>query len=98
MDHFRHFSPSVLRMLDKTPEDSVKLWDLLDMDLQPSLIKDKAVLIGDAAHPFLPRKISPASSLLLSSSSSSFVSSSFVFFSFSFCPLLPHHKGPGNKC
>ncbi|KAJ4387129.1 hypothetical protein N0V93_007718 [Gnomoniopsis smithogilvyi] len=54
MGHFRNFSPAVLRMLDKAPENSVKVWDLLDMDLQPSLIKDRALLIGDAAHPFLP--------------------------------------------
>lgn len=38
------------------PEDGVKLWDLLDMELEQTLIKGKAVLIGDAAHPFLPRK------------------------------------------
>lgn len=44
-------------MLDKTPEDSVKLWDLLDMELQDSLINERALLIGDAARPFLPRKI-----------------------------------------
>lgn len=34
------------------------LWDLLDMELLPNLIKGKALLIGDAAHPFLPRKFS----------------------------------------
>lgn len=56
MDHFRTFAPSVPKMLDKTPKDSVKLWDLLDMELQPSLINKRALLIGDAAHPFLPRK------------------------------------------
>lgn len=40
-------------MLELAPEESIKLWDLLDMELQPSFIKEKAVLIGDAAHPFL---------------------------------------------
>ncbi|KAJ4425075.1 hypothetical protein N0V82_000128 [Gnomoniopsis sp. IMI 355080] len=54
MDHFRGFSPAVRRMLDKTSDDSVKMWNLLDMDLQPSLIRERALLIGDAAHPFLP--------------------------------------------
>lgn len=54
MSHFEDFAPAVLRMLDKASEDCVKLWDLVDMELQPSLIKHKAVLIGDAAHPFLP--------------------------------------------
>lgn len=55
LGHFDGFAPSVLRMLDKTPEDAIKVWDLLDMELQASLIKDRGVLIGDAAHPFLPR-------------------------------------------
>lgn len=54
MDHFKGFSPAVLRMLDMAPEDGVKLWDLVDMELQPNLIRDRAVLIGDAAHPFMP--------------------------------------------
>ncbi|KUI53730.1 3-hydroxybenzoate 6-hydroxylase 1 [Cytospora mali] len=54
LSHFETFAPPVLRMLDKAPGNNVKLWDLLDMELQPSLIKGKALLIGDAGHPFLP--------------------------------------------
>lgn len=45
-------------LLDKAPEDSVKLWDLVDMESQPRFVRDRAVLIGDAAHPFLPCKLS----------------------------------------
>lgn len=56
MDHFKGFSKGVLRMLDMAPEDGVMVWELMDMELQPSLIKSRAVLIGDAAHPFLPCK------------------------------------------
>lgn len=56
MNHFKSFDASVLRMLEKTPDDTIRLWDLLDMELQPSVVKDRAVLIGDAAHPFLPRE------------------------------------------
>lgn len=54
MSHFTSFAAPVQRMLELAPEESIKLWDLLDMELQPSFIKEKAVLIGDAAHPFLP--------------------------------------------
>lgn len=54
MDRFKGFSQPVLRMLDMAPEDGVIVWDLMDMELQPRLVSGKAVLIGDAAHPFLP--------------------------------------------
>ncbi|KAL1641007.1 hypothetical protein SLS58_006449 [Diplodia intermedia] len=54
IEHFDGFSEPVMRMLDKAPADDVMLWDLLDMEVLPSFVKDRAVLIGDAAHPFLP--------------------------------------------
>lgn len=54
MSHFTNFAAPLQRMLELAPEESIKLWDLLDMELQPRFIKEKAVLIGDAAHPFLP--------------------------------------------
>lgn len=54
IDHFKSWSEPVLRLLDTAPDDGVLLWDLLDMELLPNLIKGKALLIGDAAHPFLP--------------------------------------------
>ncbi|OMP85202.1 6-hydroxynicotinate 3-monooxygenase [Diplodia seriata] len=54
IEHFAGFSAPVMRMLDKAPADDVMLWDLLDMEVLPSFVKDRAVLIGDAAHPFLP--------------------------------------------
>lgn len=56
--HFKSWSEPVLRLLDTAPDDGVMLWDLLDMELLPNLIKGKALLIGDAAHPFLPREFS----------------------------------------
>ncbi|KAL1616988.1 hypothetical protein SLS56_011176 [Neofusicoccum ribis] len=52
--HFAGFSPSLIRMLEKAPEDDVMLWDLLDMEVIPSWINGRAALLGDAAHPFLP--------------------------------------------
>lgn len=35
---------------------SLKVWTLLDMDRIPRWFKGKVVLLGDAAHPFLPRE------------------------------------------
>lgn len=63
--HFKSWSEPVLRLLDTAPDDGVMLWDLLDMELLPNLIKGKALLIGDAAHPFLPRKLSSCISVFL---------------------------------
>ncbi|POS81106.1 salicylate hydroxylase [Diaporthe helianthi] len=54
IDHFKSWSEPVLRLLDTAPDDGVMLWDLLDMELLPKLVRGKAHLIGDAAHPFLP--------------------------------------------
>ncbi|KAI3395934.1 hypothetical protein diail_645 [Diaporthe ilicicola] len=54
ISHFASWSEPVLRLLEMAPDDGVMLWDLLDMELLPDLIKGKALLIGDAAHPFLP--------------------------------------------
>ena len=34
--------------------DDLKLWRLYDREPLPTWVKDKAVLIGDAAHPMLP--------------------------------------------
>ncbi|KAH7018631.1 hypothetical protein B0J12DRAFT_746740 [Macrophomina phaseolina] len=52
--HFDGFSSPVIRMLEKAPEDDVMLWDLLDMEVLPTWVSGKTVLLGDAAHPFLP--------------------------------------------
>ena len=34
----------------------LKVWTLLDMERIPTWHKDRLVLLGDAAHPFLPRE------------------------------------------
>ncbi|ROW14080.1 hypothetical protein VPNG_04104 [Cytospora leucostoma] len=54
LSHSASLPTPLLRMLEKVPPENIKLWDLLDMELLPSFINGKAVLIGDAAHPFLP--------------------------------------------
>lgn len=34
----------------------LNVWTLLDMDRIPSWVNGRLALMGDAAHPFLPRK------------------------------------------
>jgi 2-polyprenyl-6-methoxyphenol hydroxylase-like FAD-dependent oxidoreductase len=35
---------------------ALKVWTLLDMDRIPAWHKGRLVLLGDAAHPFLPHQ------------------------------------------
>jgi Acetoacetate decarboxylase (ADC) len=53
---YKDFDPVVLTILDQAEPESLKLWTLLDMDKLPTWINDKLALLGDAAHPLLPRK------------------------------------------
>ncbi|KAH7044522.1 FAD binding domain-containing protein [Macrophomina phaseolina] len=48
------FSPAVHKMLEKAPDDDIKIFDLLDMEVLPTWIRGRTALLGDAAHPFLP--------------------------------------------
>jgi 2-polyprenyl-6-methoxyphenol hydroxylase-like FAD-dependent oxidoreductase len=43
-------------LLDKAEAKSLKAWELLDMDVLSTWVNDRLALLGDAAHPFLPRK------------------------------------------
>ena len=54
---YKQFGSGVAGILEKVDPDSLKVWKLLDMDQLPSWVNDKLALLGDAAHPFLPRKI-----------------------------------------
>ncbi|PQE19401.1 FAD binding domain-containing protein [Rutstroemia sp. NJR-2017a BBW] len=51
---YKGMGQEVEQLLALTPEDGLHIWELLDMDFLPTYIKDSLVLIGDAAHPFLP--------------------------------------------
>lgn len=52
---YKDFEPRVRALLELVDADELKLWTLLDMDRIPTWHKERLVLLGDAAHPFLPR-------------------------------------------
>jgi 2-polyprenyl-6-methoxyphenol hydroxylase-like FAD-dependent oxidoreductase len=49
-------SVGVASILDKADGEKIKIWKLLDMNKMPSFIHGRLVVIGDAAHPFLPHQ------------------------------------------
>ncbi|KAI3580990.1 hypothetical protein IWW34DRAFT_906976 [Fusarium oxysporum f. sp. albedinis] len=53
---YKDFEPRVLALLDLVDVSELKLWTLLDMDRISTWHKDRLVLLGDAAHPFLPHQ------------------------------------------
>jgi 2-polyprenyl-6-methoxyphenol hydroxylase-like FAD-dependent oxidoreductase len=48
--------PTVVKLLGKAPPESLKVWKLLDMEVLSTWVKGRLGLLGDAAHPFLPRR------------------------------------------
>ena len=55
---FKYFSPGVQKIVSHASEN-VGLWTLNDMQSLSNWTKDRLVLIGDAAHPFLPCESHP---------------------------------------
>jgi hypothetical protein len=53
---FKDFDAVVLAILGEVDPESLKPWALLDMDRLPTWINRRLALMGDAAHPLLPRK------------------------------------------
>jgi 2-polyprenyl-6-methoxyphenol hydroxylase-like FAD-dependent oxidoreductase len=51
---FSDFHPSIVRLLEKVPEDGVKLYPMMDMAALGHFVAGRMALIGDAAHPFTP--------------------------------------------
>lgn len=56
LDVYRDFGPTVASLLGLVDEKDLKVWTLLDMAQLPTWVNGKAALLGDAAHPFLPRE------------------------------------------
>ncbi|EFX04464.1 FAD-binding domain containing protein [Grosmannia clavigera kw1407] len=53
---YRGFDSDLLALLDLAEAGSLKVWELLDMDVLPSWTNGRLALLGDAAHPFLPHQ------------------------------------------
>lgn len=56
---YSDFGPIVRALLEIADESSLKVWTLLDMERIPRWVNGRVALLGDAAHPFLPRKFYP---------------------------------------
>jgi hypothetical protein len=55
---YKNFDENLLALLDKADPESLKVWELLAMDEVPNWTLEKLALLGDSAHPFLPRECS----------------------------------------
>ncbi|KAF2025607.1 FAD/NAD(P)-binding domain-containing protein [Setomelanomma holmii] len=56
LEVYKDFEPAVLKLLGMADEETLKVWELLDMEQLPTWTEGKLVLIGDAAHPFTPHQ------------------------------------------
>lgn len=56
LDVYKSFGPTVKALLEMVDVSELNVWTLLDMDRIPSWVNGRLALMGDAAHPFLPRK------------------------------------------
>lgn len=53
---FKGFGPKIAALISHVDDESLKLWSLLDMEVLPTWVNGRLALMGDAAHPFLPRE------------------------------------------
>lgn len=53
---YESFDAAVVKLISKADPNTLKVWKLLDMDEIPKWYKGRLLLLGDAAHPFLPHQ------------------------------------------
>ena len=53
---YEGFDQRLLDMVRIADPASLKVWKLVDMEVLPTWTNGRVALIGDAAHPFLPRE------------------------------------------
>lgn len=53
---YKDFEPALLKLLAMAEKDALKVWELLDMPKLPTWTEGRLCCIGDAAHPFTPRR------------------------------------------
>ncbi|RWA04709.1 hypothetical protein EKO27_g10391 [Xylaria grammica] len=56
LEVYAKFDESLQTLLNMADAESLKVWELLDMDILPTWVNDRLGLLGDAAHPFLPHQ------------------------------------------
>lgn len=56
LEVYGKFDPDLVALLDKADEETLKVWELLDLEPLPTWVNERLALLGDAAHPYLPRK------------------------------------------
>jgi 2-polyprenyl-6-methoxyphenol hydroxylase-like FAD-dependent oxidoreductase len=56
LEVYQDFDPALLKLLSKVSPESLKAWELLDVDVLLKWIDKRLALLGDAAYPFLPLK------------------------------------------
>ncbi|KAF2728095.1 FAD/NAD(P)-binding domain-containing protein [Polyplosphaeria fusca] len=56
LDVYKDFEPALIKLLSMADEETLKVWELLDMAQLPTWTDGRLVLIGDAAHPFTPHQ------------------------------------------
>jgi hypothetical protein len=56
LDVYHEFGSTVTSLLNLVDEKDLKIWELLDMSQLSTWTNGRTALIGDAAHPFLPRE------------------------------------------
>lgn len=54
LEIFKEFHPSIIKMLGKVDPADLKIYPLYHMEILPTFVSGRMVLIGDAAHPFTP--------------------------------------------
>ncbi len=53
---FSAFDPALLSLMSKADPDTLRVWRLMDMAKLPTWCAGRMALLGDAAHPFTPRR------------------------------------------
>lgn len=56
LEVYKEFGPVAKAIMEMADSEALRVWTLLDMDRIPTWVKGRLALLGDAAHPFLPRK------------------------------------------
>ena len=54
LDVYQDFDSRLLKIFQMADSSSLKLYPLFDMEPLPTFVRDRMVLVGDAAHPFTP--------------------------------------------